>query len=214
MEQYVPFLPDDLIIFLGDYVDRGLDTRGVIDWLIDCCRTLDPVLLRGNHEIMMLAARDDYYALRSWKNCGGEAALMSYNSQEAEPTLDDVPVEHWQFLETALLPHYETATHMFAHASLTPHRSLEDQTDDVLYWTSLDDWFVPHQSGKTLVCGHTSQKNGLPKVVPGCVCVDTWACGDGWLTCLDVHSGEYWQTNERRERRQSKLAMPVQSPQL
>ena len=105
------------------------------------------------------------------------------------------------FWESALLPHHETATHLFAHAGVLPHLPLDEQQDEFLNWMPLDGWFVPHQSGKTLICGHTSQKTGLPKVLPGCICIDTWACGDGWLTCLNVETGEYWQTNERGEQR-------------
>jgi serine/threonine protein phosphatase 1 len=56
-----------------------------------------------------------------------------------------------------------------------------------------------------VICGHTSQKTGVPKVVPGAVCIDTFAHGGGWLTCLDVESGRYWQTDMLGRRREARL---------
>ena len=158
-------------------------------------------MLLGNHEIMMLAAQQSYGSLQTWKNCGGDTTLMSYSAEIEEATLDAIPNRHWAFLKTALLPSYETSTHLFVHACVLPHLPLEEQPDDVLYWQPFDEWFVPHHSGKQLICGHKSQKSGLPFVRPGGICIDTWAHGEGWLTCLDVNTGTYWQTNERRERR-------------
>jgi serine/threonine protein phosphatase 1 len=59
----------------------------------------------------------------------------------------------------------------------------------------------PHESGKIMVCGHTPQKSGIPRSIGHAVCIDTCACGNGWLTCLDVSSGKCWQANQRRETR-------------
>ena len=55
---------------------------------------------------------------------------------------------------------------------------------------------VPHCSGKVVVCGHTQQRSGLPLNLGHAVCIDTWAYGQGWLTCLDVLSGRIWQANQ------------------
>lgn len=56
-----------------------------------------------------------------------------------------------------------------------------------------------------MVCGHSSQKSGLPLNHGHAICIDTWACGQGWLTCLDVESGKVWQANEARETRHFSL---------
>jgi serine/threonine protein phosphatase 1 len=74
----------------------------------------------------------------------------------------------------------------------------------MLYWESFDDP-PPHESGKVMVCGHTSQKSGKPRNLGHAVCIDTWACGEGWLTCLDAESGRYWQANQRGETRRGWL---------
>ena len=83
---------------------------------------------------------------------------------------------------------------------------LDEQPDCMLYWEKFDDP-PAHQSGKVMVCGHTSQKSGMPLSVGHAVCIDTWACGDGWLTCLNPRSGDHWQANQAGQTRQSSLQL-------
>jgi serine/threonine protein phosphatase 1 len=66
----------------------------------------------------------------------------------------------------------------------------------------------PHESGKTMVCGHTAQRSGWPCVLEHGVCIDTCAYGNGWLTCLDVGSGRLWQANQKGEVRDGWLDAP------
>ena len=196
--------PDDLVVTLGDYVDRGPDTRGVLDRLVGLKRAGRRVVcLRGNHELMMLAAREGRGDLRMWLSVGGVQALASYtpgNELRAD-ALAAVPPEHWAFLEYGLVPYFETDTHLFVHAGLYPDHELHEQSESILYWEFLPE-AMRHQSGKTVICGHTSQKGGDPKVIPGAVCIDTYCHGGGWLTCLDAATGRYWQANFRGERRE------------
>jgi serine/threonine protein phosphatase 1 len=196
--------PEDLVVALGDYVDRGPDTRGVLDRLIELKRGgMRLVCLRGNHEVMMLAARDGERS--DWLDVGGAQTLRSYGPAPGlASTFEDVPAEHWEFLELNLLDYYETDRFIFAHAGVLPDLDLDEQPDYALYWDFLGD-AMRHQSGKTVVCGHTSQKSGVPKVVPGAVCIDTYAYGGGWLTCLDTASGRYWQTATGGRRREGRV---------
>ena len=191
---------DDLVVMLGDYVDRGPDTKGVLDRLIELKRSgMKLVCLRGNHEVMMLEAQKGGWSeLRMWLSVGGTQALASYGGSA---TLRDVSPEHWNFLEYNLLDYYETDSHIFVHATVLCGFEMDEQPDYALYWEFLGD-AMRHQSGKTVICGHTSQKSGVPKVVPGAICIDTFAHGNGWLTCLDVQVGKYWQVNLRGERRE------------
>jgi serine/threonine protein phosphatase 1 len=69
---------------------------------------------------------------------------------------------------------------------------MDEQAVDWLHWEFLRDE-MRHCSGKQVICGHTAQKNGKVKVIPGAVCIDTFAHGDGWLTCLDALTGKFWQ---------------------
>ena len=197
--EFVELQPDDVLVTLGDYVDRGPDSCAVLDWLIAYQRRGKLVALRGNHEIMMLAARDSGEDRSTWKQCGGDAALASYSPFGDKGRLADVPDTHWEFLESTIA-YYETPTHFFVHANAYPDCPLAEQPDFMLYWEQFDDP-PQHESGKVMVCGHTPQKGGRPRSVGHAVCIDTWACGKGWLTALDVGTGRYWQANQKGDRR-------------
>jgi serine/threonine protein phosphatase 1 len=205
LARFVPIAPDDLVVTLGDYVNRGPDSRGVLDWLIARRKTARVVALLGNHEIMMLAARDGGEALDRFVGYGGDATLDSYAPPGRKGTLDDVPDEHWRFLEDGVCAWYETATHFFVHANAYPDIPLDEQPDYMLHWEKFNDP-PPHESGKIMICGHTSQKSGEPRSIRHAVCIDTWAYGRGWLTCLDVESGVYHQANQLGETRRGRLA--------
>jgi serine/threonine protein phosphatase 1 len=198
--------PDDLIVTLGDYVDRGPDTRGVLDQLIELRGTGRLIALRGNHEVMMQNAHaDEFHDSTAWLACGGRQTLASYGS--ADPTMQDldrVPAAHWYFLEHDCRDWYETKTHLFVHASAYPDMPLEDQPTYMLHWEKLED-LGPHQSGKVLVCGHTRQPGGIPLDLGHAICLDTGAYAGGWLTCLDCGSGTFWQANEKGEVRTGRL---------
>jgi serine/threonine protein phosphatase 1 len=191
---FVPFRPEDVLITLGDYINRGPDSCAVLDWLIHYARQGKLVALRGNHEVMMLQAREDEAALAQWRECGGDATLASYSPFGDAGRLVDVPDAHWEFLESTR-GWYETESHFFVHANAYPDCPLAEQPDFMLYWESFDDP-PPHESGKVMVCGHTPQKAGKPRSIGHAVCIDTWACGRGWLTCLDIATGRYWQANQ------------------
>ncbi len=195
--------PDDVLVFLGDYVDRGPDSKGVLDRLIAWSQRLQLVCLRGNHELMMLNARTDPGALRMWLSVGGLQALASYG-RGGRATLDDVPEEHWNFLEERCGDYFETDTHIFVHANLYPGVELADQPELMLFWEFLDGP-IHHTSGKTVICGHSSQRGGDPLAWKKTVCIDTYAYGGGWLTCLDVDTRRYWQANPRGEVRRGEL---------
>lgn len=188
----------DTLVFLGDYVDRGPDTRGVLDRLL-ALRSGFPtaVFLRGNHELMMTRARRDRGELRMWLSVGGAQALASYGRAPGlTGRLDDVPAEHWEFMETHCRDWHETDTHIFVHANLDPGMAPDEQPEEMLFWEFLNpSWQAPHVSGKTVVCGHTSQKSGTVLDLGHTVCIDTFAYGGGWLTCLDVGSLHYWQAD-------------------
>ena len=184
--------PDDTIITLGDYIDRGIDSKGVLDQLIalaDRCR-LVPLL--GNHDEMMLNARNGKDDFRFWMDCGGIATLDSYGSTGR---LDLIPAAHFRFLERCL-PFFETDSHLFVHANYKPELPLERQDGETLRWLSLQDFVPgPHCSGKIAVVGHTPQDDVLD--LGQLICIDTGCCNGGWLTALDVTTGTKWQVNER-----------------
>jgi len=203
LARFAAWRDDDVIVTLGDYVDRGPDSKGVLDWLIECSTRHQLIPLRGNHEVMMLDARRDPRKQADWLFCGGDATLHAYAPPKGSASIADVPAAHWQFLEQTR-PWCETDTDILVHASIDPDLPLDQQSDYDLYWQK---WHEPrrHVSGKRVICGHSAQESGRPLNVGHSVGIDTWVYGTGWLTCLDVASGRYWQANESGETREDRL---------
>lgn len=222
--------PDDLLVTLGDYVDRGPDSKGVLDRLLELSGRCRLVSLRGNHEVMMLRAWQLWSERQNWRKvgglaawlsteetpsseekdwlaCGGRQTLASYAGDGKNASLADVPDAHWQFLEQRCVDWHETETHLFAHANAYPDHPMAEQPDYMLHWEKM---ISPrqHDSGKILVCGHTPQKSGRPHNWGHTICIDTWVYGEGWLTCLDTASGQFWQANQRGETRTSRIGLP------
>jgi serine/threonine protein phosphatase 1 len=186
----------DTLVFLGDYVDRGPDSSGVIDRLIHLQRSCNAVFIKGNHEEMMLRARSDLRVWRMWMANGGTETTRSYG-QSGYP--DNVPNEHWEFLESSIDWH-ETDAHIFVHAPIRSDRPVAEQSIRDLRWT-FEIPSTPHLSGKTVVCGHLAQESGRPVIAGSTILIDTWAYGGGWLTALDLGSRDAIQAGQSGDRR-------------
>lgn len=206
----VKLTPEDTLVTLGDYVNRGPDSKAVLDWLIYRSQTGSLIPLRGNHEVMMLNASESPESFFFWASNLGKQTLASYSpfddGEEGSPL--DIPETHWDFLKNGLRNYHETERHIFVHANLYPEIDLPDQPEYMLHWEFLDEWTPPHHSGKTMICGHSSQKSGEPFNLGHAVCIDTAACKGGWLTCLDVETNYYWQANQAGETREGFLSPP------
>lgn len=196
---------DDILVTLGDYVDRGPDTKGVFDILISLEKTTQLKPIMGNHEILFLDAMAARLDIEAWFRVGGRETMLSYAPDRATLSWKDIPSEHLEFLANRCLRYWESENHLFVHANANYVFALSEQSDDWLFWTRFDDSY-PHVSGKTMICGHTAQKNGLPAIRPKAVCLDTWAYGEGWLTCLDVNTGEISQANQAGQVKKLSLA--------
>jgi serine/threonine protein phosphatase 1 len=184
---------DDTLVVLGDAIDRGPDSRGVIEHLLvlrDDCR-LVPIL--GNHEEMMLNYLDGRPQPDDWLACGGAATVTSYRNAEGKQ--QSIPHEHQDFIRT-WGDCFESDTHFFAHASYEPERPLAKQHWQTMRWQSLV-LGIParHESGKTAIVGHTSLKNGEILDVGHLICIDTFCWGGGWLTAYEPSTGQVWQAN-------------------
>jgi len=89
--------------------------------------------------------------------------------------------------------------------AIDPHQPLIEQPSEKLFWEKFN-FPAPHLSGKTMICGHTPQRDGRPLNIGHAVCIDTWACGGQWLTGLDVQTGEIWQANQQGQIRTGRIA--------
>jgi serine/threonine protein phosphatase 1 len=199
----VQLLPEDRIVFLGDYIDRGPASRQVIETLLQLRKSCSPVFLRGNHEVMILDSREDSLKANLWQSYGGLDTLFSYEANYRQEWASLIPDSHWQFFESTTR-YFETNTHIFVHACLDPELDLGDQPDWLLYWEFFDR-IQPHKSAKRIVCGHSPQRSGLIRDVGFAACIDTGPAMGGWLTCLDVSAGKYWQASENGDTRDGAL---------
>ncbi len=209
----VALQPDDLLVALGDYVDRGPNSREVLDVLVQLHATGRLVALRGNHDIMMVNSRHNEEERPMWLACGGKQTLESYGIDPLEGhhgELKNIPASHWRFLEETCVDHYETDTHLFVHANAYPDIPLNEQPDYMLFWEKLGPT-LPHVSGKIMVCGHTKQNSGEVLNRGHMICLDTGAYANGWLTCLDVKTGRLWQANQKGESQTGELPPETES---
>ena len=187
----------DTVVFLGDLVDRGPGTKQVLDAVLALQEHCRVVVIRGNHEEMMLNALNGLDR-RLWFNFGGDETLESYGDSRA------VPQSHIALMEEAI-DYWETPSTIFVHANLQPGVSLEDQSVDCLRWSHLTGKEPAFDRDRRVFCGHTPQKDGYPLEFPGWVCIDTFAHGGGWLTCLDVGDDHVYQANEAGQTREFPL---------
>lgn len=185
--------PDDTLVALGDYIDRGPDSREVIERMIALRQQCQLVPLLGNHDEMLLNICQGKMELMSgWMLFGGDATVASYYGNVP----DDVPREHVEFLQECGRV-YETERHFFVHANYYPNLELQQQPSEALRWESLRDRRpLPHCSGKIAVVGHTAQRDGEILDLGFLKCIDTWIYGNGWLTALDVDTGQVWQADK------------------
>src|ERR1051326_454853 len=123
---------EDQIIFLGDYIDRGPSSREVIESLLELQKSCSPIFLRGNHEVMILDARNDPLKSDLWQSYGGLETLFSYGANYKND-LVSIPDEHWTFIERTRR-FFENETHIFVHACLDPALDMADQPDWLLFW--------------------------------------------------------------------------------
>jgi serine/threonine protein phosphatase 1 len=189
---------DDTIITLGDYIDRGPNSCGVVDRLIRLAERCRLIPLLGNHEEVLLEAFREKDALRRWLTLGGADTLRSYGWVPGGPRralADWFPKPHREFI-AGCRGFHETPTHLFVHAGYVPELPLAQQPALALRWRVTDAaTAVPHQSGKVAVVGHTPQRSGEVLDLGFLVCIDTNCARGGWLTAFDVGSGQVWQAD-------------------
>jgi serine/threonine protein phosphatase 1 len=182
----------NVLIFLGDYVDRGPDAKGVIEFLLSLdMPTWRTIFLRGNHDQSMLDFFDEPKIYSSWRNYGGQQTLLSYGVRP--PRFDDetefkiardeflikCPPSHLQFLKSLKFHHVE-GDYIFVHAGVRPGISLNSQRNEDLLWIRDDFLFSEEFFEKVVVHGHTPVERPVRR--PNRIGLDTGAYATGRLT--------------------------------
>lgn len=202
----------DVVVFLGDYIDRGPDPKAVIDRLLRL-RHEGPrcVFLKGNHEDMFLAylGRPGMYGEAFLYNSGG-VTLRSYGLDNYLPPAmaEHMPPEHLEFLQALSLMH-RTGGFLCVHAGVAPVRPLEAQQVEDLIW--IRDEFIsnPHPFGCTVLFGHTPQREVLIDL-PYKIGLDTGLVYWNKLSCLELAEMRLYQIR-RGERHVSCRGLPTAS---
>jgi serine/threonine protein phosphatase 1 len=169
-------------VFIGDYVDRGPDTRWVIDLLLD--RQLQDrdryICLRGNHEDMLLRAsrqdRTDQDLVNWWAN-GGEQTLDSYGANDP----GDLPADHLAWIAALPLTLIDHGR-LFVHAGIRPGIPIPAQSGHDLLWIREPFLSCEEDYGAFVVHGHTPTGSGLPELRPNRLNLDSGACFGGPLS--------------------------------
>ncbi|ODS01380.1 hypothetical protein AUC68_00520 [Methyloceanibacter methanicus] len=195
------------LVFLGDYVDRGPDSRGVIDMLsrgpLDGSKR---IVLKGNHEQFLLDFLNDPGCLDSWCRNGGEPTLASYGVDIdrlerigarrgwREAFMAALPPTHLRFLESLELT-CVVGDYVFVHAGLRPGVPLAAQVADDLLWIRHEFLEAQEPFGKIVVHGHTP--GDKPVVRTNRIGIDTGAVFTGCLTALRLANGtrDFLQTD-------------------
>ncbi|HIJ89967.1 MAG: metallophosphoesterase [Desulfobulbaceae bacterium] len=178
----------DTLVFLGDYLDRGPDAKGVLDQICQLrAEGVHVVTLMGNHEYLLLEYHQsgDQVLLPYLRRLGMENTLESYGcaSPSGLVSLNFMPKEHRDFL-ASLLPYWETEEYIFVHAGLRHDQPLVDQ--DISDLCEVRDPFLSHDRdyGRRVIFGHTPF--ATPLLTPYRTCIDTGAVYGNLLTAVEL----------------------------
>ena len=189
----------DQFVFIGDYIDRGPDSKGVIDLLL-AWKKAHPktIFLKGNHEDMLLGflgmggSSGEVYLVN-----GGTEFFKSYGIEQTGPVSEmakSLPAEHLRFL-TSLELAVSIGEFLFVHAGINPSRELADQMPHDLMWIRGD--FIPaeHNLGKTVVFGHTPFADVMLHL-PYKIGIDTGLVYGNLLSAVELVEGTVFQVDQ------------------
>lgn len=194
----LPLKKRDRLVFLGDYIDRGPDSRGVVSYLLDLQQdsSYELIFLKGNHEDMLLS----YLGLAGQHGemffyNGGQATLASYglSSQDLsnQAVLAAIPRSHLEFYQR-LKSYWAADPYLCVHAGIHPQKSLPEQTDAELLWIRNKFIYNAHDLPYTVMFGHTPQADVFYDL-PYKIGLDTGLVYGNKLSCLETEEKILYQ---------------------
>ena len=175
--------PDDIFVFMGDYIDRGPNSKGVVDRVIEQSNSHKCVYLIGSHEYAMMHAKSDDYYQFLFDNYGGPATTRSYGG------FDNILKIHGDFYRS-LKFYYLTDKYLFVHAGINPDYSLESQSEVDLVYIRGKFIYSKHNLPQKIIFGHTEFDK--PYIDEGKIGIDL-GCGkykDAHLCALILDNGK------------------------
>ncbi len=176
-----------IVVFIGDYIDRGPASREVLDLLLGYEQTKETIFLRGNHETFVHRFLSEPAVLDEWRLCGGLETLVSYGlkpsinpgvaeqRQLAKALAKSIPRSHLEFLDSLHLS-FNCGDFLFVHAGIRPGVPIRKQREEDLLWIREEFLCCEQRFEKFVVHGHT----------PDRINIDTGAFATGRLTCIVI----------------------------
>lgn len=194
-----------ITVFIGDYIDRGPNSRDVLELLVRWRRDNETIFLRGNHEIFLQRFLSDSRTLAHWRQYGGLETLTSYGLKPtinpdrseqvrlADQLASTVPAEHFDLLGS-LKPFFDCGDFLFVHAGIRPGIPIRAQKEQDLLWIRED--FLEHEQPfeRFVVHGHTPVDT--PDLRSNRINIDTGAFATGRLTCIVIEGSTIEQLPE------------------
>jgi serine/threonine protein phosphatase 1 len=192
-------VPRVIHVFLGDYIDRGPDSRQVLDLLVARSQSHEMIFLKGNHEVLLEEFLRNPESFTIWRNVGGIDTLLSYgirpssNPDAAEQIMlaqrlaEVLPPTHRQFLRN-LERSFGCGDFFFVHAGVRPGVPLSQQADEDLFWIRDEFLNSEERFGKIIVHGHNPVMD--VEFHSNRINIDTGAFVTGRLSCLRIESDE------------------------
>jgi serine/threonine protein phosphatase 1 len=191
---------EDLVIYLGDYIDRGLNSKEVIDQIIKLKNNkIKTIQLMGNHEEFMINFLfNKSNNIKNWLNFGVDQTFKSYDIEVVEfikdgfddniinklreALLEKMGVEQVNFFKNLEIT-FSTDKYLFVHAGIDPAKNLKEQTKKDYLWSRSNDFFHENfKAEKIIVHGHTPVQNTIND--PYRINIDTGCYFSGKLTCV------------------------------
>ena len=191
------------IVYLGDYIDRGMDSKETLEFLLtDHFPDFKKVFLLGNHEQVLLqfVLNSDASIANTWFQFGGLSTILSYGVEiRGIPTLKEIPRIHAELIQKLPATHltflqnlslsYEAGDYFFVHAGIKPKVKLNNQQAEDLLWIREEFLNSPLFHGKVIVHGHTVTAE--PECLPNRIGIDTGAYSSGKLSCAVFEKTSY-----------------------